>query len=679
MTEYQDAVQHPAQAFFDSELKRGSVLLSPLGLPVAMSGGFALTYTVTTPMHKCAVRCFHRDIPSIEKKYELISKKLKSLNSGYFVNFDFQNPGVKVHRNSYPIVKMDWVEGDPLGVWLDKKYSSVADLQKARTQFRAISTFLEKEGMAHGDIQNGNVMMAPAGAKLIDYDGMFVPGMTPGNGSEAGHKHFQHPLRSTSNFGPKMDRFSFIAVDLSLAALIEDKNLHPKFRNGGETIIFTGNDFADPHNSAVFQILLSNPKLKDSARNFAAICEADISAVPTLEDFLSAKNIPAAKARVDIRVPVEPRKVTYISAFPVIDALDFQAAARHVGDKIELIGQIVGVKEDFGRRGRGKNKPYVFINFGHWRGNIVKISIWSEGLAKLKEKPSPNWVGKWVSVTGLLDPPYSSARYGYTHLSVTVQEDGQIQTLDEAQARFRLGKGTAQSASSQKSGASQPRSTSTTKTTGTKPGSGSSNQDILKKFAGGQPKPTPQQPQATYSRAKPYSQPQRPAQQWSLSSVPGWVWVVGFLVLAYWLFGGSNSPKQTRPSSRTSEVPTQTSPRQSDQNRLSRDIARLPDASLKPAPVPAPSPAPVPIPAPNVSPRPQSPAPPTETARTNIPTPAPVVVPNNYLPSPGIPNLSGYDSETRRTIELACVRERTKGPVAYGACLNRQIASLQKK
>ena len=32
-----------------------------------------------------------------------------------------------------------------------------------------------------------------------------------------------------------------------------------------------------------------------------------------------------------------------------------------------------------------------------------------------------------------------------------------------------------------------------------------------------------------------------------------------------------------------------------------------------------------------------------------------------------IPNLSGYDSETRQTMELACSVERTHGPVAYGA------------
>jgi hypothetical protein len=42
-----------------------------------------------------------------------------------------------------------------------------------------------------------------------------------------------------------------------------------------------------------------------------------------------------------------------------------------------------------------------------------------------------------------------------------------------------------------------------------------------------------------------------------------------------------------------------------------------------------------------------------------------------------VPSLSGYDSETRQSMELACVSQNVKGPVAYGACLNQQIASLQ--
>jgi hypothetical protein len=280
------------------------------------------------------------------------------LGNGFFVTFDFQKPGIKIRQDAFPIVRMDWVEGDPLGVWLEKHFDNPPALQKARAEFFKIASFLEREGIAHGDIQNGNVMMSQGGIKLIDYDAMFVPSLPTGSGSETGHKHFQHPGRASRHYGPKMDRFSFIVLGLSLQALSEDKSLHRKFCEGGETIIFKANDFADPQQSQIFQWLLARPKLKDQVRNLAAICEADIAAVPTLEDFLTGRNIPTARAS---KAPL--RTKAYISAFPVVDALDFAAALRCVGDRVELIGKIVEVKHDVGRRGRARVKPYVFINF----------------------------------------------------------------------------------------------------------------------------------------------------------------------------------------------------------------------------------------------------------------------------------------------------------------------------
>jgi hypothetical protein len=437
ITDYHEAIQHPAQAFIDPDLKQGAVAENNLGLPLVMSGGFALTYAVTTPRRKCAVRCFHREIPAIQQKYDATSKKLRSLAIGCFVDFDFQQSGISVRQRVFPIVRMDWVEGDTLGIWLDKNFNNPRALEKARTDFVAIARFLEREGIAHGDIQNGNVMVADGEIKLIDYDGMFVPGMHPGNGSETGHRHFQHPGRRVSNFGPGMDRFSFIALDLSLRVLMEDKSLYSKFREGGETIIFKANDFADPQNSEIFRRLLAMPKLKGQARSFAAICEAPLAAVPTLDEFLSGRNIPAAKAPINATLASATKPAAaYIPAYPVVDALNFSAALQRVGDRVELIGRIVEIKPGSRKQGKGRSKRYVFINFGSWRGNIVKISIWSDGLARLKEQPSAKWIGRWVSVTGLMDVPYETKLY--KHLSITVQEEGQIQWLDDAQAGFRL-------------------------------------------------------------------------------------------------------------------------------------------------------------------------------------------------------------------------------------------------
>ena len=93
---------------------------------------------------------------------------------------------------------------------------------------------------------------------------MFVDGLPEGRGTEVGHKHFQHARRGTKEFGPDMDRFSFIVLDVSLEALQVDPSLHRRFREGGQAIIFKANDFADPSMSEVFHVLNASPTLREA-------------------------------------------------------------------------------------------------------------------------------------------------------------------------------------------------------------------------------------------------------------------------------------------------------------------------------------------------------------------------------------------------------------------------------
>jgi len=537
IVEYNEAIQHPAQAFTDPELKQGTVKENTLGLPLALSGGFALTYTVTTPRRKCAVRCFHREIPALEQKYSAIAGKLKSAANGYFVDFDFQRAGIKIRQNAYPIVRMDWIEGDPLGVWLDKNIGN-NQVENLRKQFFDLAGYLERLGIAHGDIQNGNVILGGSKLYLIDYDGMYVPGMKTGAGSETGHKHFQHPDRGPDDFGPTMDRFSFIVVDLSLRAVAGEPPLYRKFREGGETIIFKANDFADPSQSEIFRLLENRTDLKKDITNFAAICAAPIERVPSLEDFLAGKNIPAAPPIVIASKPKpSAQPAAYISAFAVIDARDFETALRHVGDRVELVGQIVELKDGVGQRGRGRGKPYVFVNFSHWKGSAVKLSIWSEGLQQLREKPSPSWVGRWVSVTGLVDAPYTSRRYHYTHVGITVEQEGQINQITETEALYRLKSlGKAQqprnrrilediipvaSGANRKAGATPIIIPSARPKAVSRPLTG--NQAIAQRFS-----PAPASSPNSGSQPA-YSVPTKSKHS---TGIPGWVWVVlGIIVL----------------------------------------------------------------------------------------------------------------------------------------------------
>ena len=442
IVDYNDAVQDP-RTFADPELKAGRVATTPLGLPLALSGGFALTYTVQTGQKKLAVRCFHREVPDAQNRYAKVSAKLRSLGSGYFVNFDFQPQGIRIRGQGYPIVKMDWAEGKTLSSYLDQVATNQTAISTLRSSFVALAEYLESNRIAHGDIQNENVIVQNSGLRLIDYDGMYVAGMPEGRGTEVGQKHFQHPGRTTALFGPKMDRFSFIVIDLSLEALQADPALHKRFREGGNAIIFNANDFSDPPSSEIFRILSGIPALRQGAERLATICMSPVSDVPTLSDFRVGRNIPTLAARA-IGIPSQPTAPkAYIGAFPVLNGKDFHAVMRRVGDKVELIGQIVSVKEGVGKRGRGRGLPYVFINFGLWNQESVKITIWSEGLGNLNTRPTASWVGRWISVTGLIDPPYEGKHYGrpYKNVGIAVVADNQIVQISEQDAKFRLGRG----------------------------------------------------------------------------------------------------------------------------------------------------------------------------------------------------------------------------------------------
>ena len=106
----------------------------------------------------------------------------------------------------------------------------------------------------------------------------------------------------------------------------------------------------------------------------------------------------------------------------------------HVGDRVELIGQIF----DVSRNTDIKGGAYIFVNFGDWKGESVKISIWSSSLNAITNHPDQSWVGKWISVVGLMEPPYHSNRYGYTHLAISITQDDQIHIISEKEAKFRL-------------------------------------------------------------------------------------------------------------------------------------------------------------------------------------------------------------------------------------------------
>jgi serine/threonine protein kinase len=433
LEQYTEALQYPDKALIDPALKAGSLKTTGLGLPLALCGGFALTYIVTTGGKKYAVRCFHKKSSNLEKRYEAISKKIKSLNSPYFVDFAFQSQGVRIAGGVFPVVKMAWATGETLASFVEANYRNKISLANLQGALQKLAAYLELNSIAHGDIQPENLMISGQGntLQLIDYDGMYVPEISSLGSAEIGQRNFQHPKRNEKLWNGQLDRFAFISLHCALKTLQADASYWDKTQSDQSAIIFRANDFSSPATSQIFRELSTKHV---EVKHFAQICSADLAKIPSLSDFISGKNIPAEQ--IVYVSPAATQKPVYLSAYPVVNALNFDDVTAFIGDVVEMIGQIVEVKEDRSKHGA----PYVFINFGPWKGQIAKVNIWSEGLAAMKNQPSSSWVGSWISVIGLVDPVFSkrTRHWNYEHVSITITQQGQLKQISQSEAQFRL-------------------------------------------------------------------------------------------------------------------------------------------------------------------------------------------------------------------------------------------------
>src|SRR6266487_6607799 len=255
MSDYQEAIQNPANCFSDGELKHGTPALNPLGLPQPVTGGFCSVYKVTRGRARWAVRCFLHNIPDLRDRYAQISKYLKKKPLPHTVGFEYVPEGILVRGTWHPVLKMEWVDGDTLNIWVEKHLQDSKALRKLADRWSEVVAALERAGIGHCDLQHGNILVGDSGElKLIDYDGMYVPPLRGRGSHEKGHPAYQHPEREGRDFDESVDRFSALVVQASLLALAEKPELWKKY-NEEDNLIFRRADFQSPDIAPVFKDL----------------------------------------------------------------------------------------------------------------------------------------------------------------------------------------------------------------------------------------------------------------------------------------------------------------------------------------------------------------------------------------------------------------------------------------
>ena len=314
LTEYHEAVQHPPKAFADPGLKAVTLELDRFGMPKPATGGNAVVYKAKEPgglltfKKTWAIRCFLRPISDHAERYEAISKHLRKVRLPYDVNFQFLKQGVQIRSHWFPIVKMQWADGDLLHSHIEKHLRDPASLAALRTKWVTLVSDLEAARVAHGDLQHGNILVRGGSIQLVDYDGMWVPALKGRHATETGHRAYQHPERSGKDYGQEIDRFSVLVIYLSLAALERDVTLWERFHTG-DNLIFVREDFHQLGRSAIWQQLrrIGSGQIDQLAAALATMVQQHPMKVSSLDSVL--KNLAYFKFPASIPASTPAKRV----------------------------------------------------------------------------------------------------------------------------------------------------------------------------------------------------------------------------------------------------------------------------------------------------------------------------------------------------------------------------------
>src|SRR5690242_2765352 len=93
--EYSTAIQNPASAFEDPELRAGRVETDRLGLPRPRAGNFAVVYKIDCTSRSWALKCFTREVADQQRRYAAISAYLDTAKSPYTVGFRYLTNGIR--------------------------------------------------------------------------------------------------------------------------------------------------------------------------------------------------------------------------------------------------------------------------------------------------------------------------------------------------------------------------------------------------------------------------------------------------------------------------------------------------------------------------------------------------------------------------------------------------------
>jgi hypothetical protein len=245
-------------------------------------GQSTVIFKVSQNNRSYAISCFVDAEPEIIDRYRQLETFLAKKQFSWKINFQLLEKTAWVSDEHFPVLQTDWTEALSLSDYIDTISNHTAALSQLQQLLVQLSGELEKEGIAHGNLNNRhirvNLMAGVPFLQLLDYDAMYIPPFQGKQSLYTGTPGFQHPMRLASDFNETIDRFSFWILLAGLEAIKTDPLLWSDAAARGfdksEQLLFTYRDLAFPEHSGMFNTLASykNPALSYYVEKLISFC-----------------------------------------------------------------------------------------------------------------------------------------------------------------------------------------------------------------------------------------------------------------------------------------------------------------------------------------------------------------------------------------------------------------------
>ena len=279
ISEYIEAIKSAEDNF--EELSYLRPVLGDDGLPVMTGGNFAEVFKMKNERNGkfYAIKCFTKEQEGRSKAYRQISEELKDISSPYVTSVRYLENELFVDTDQtketeFPVLLMDWVEGTTLDRYLRENLNDKYVIEMLAYRFSQLAQWLLLQPFAHGDLKPDNILVRKDGTLvLVDYDGMFVPGMRGQKARELGSPDFRHPQRTENDFDERIDDFPIISILVSLIGISISPNLLEKY-GAPDRLLFSKNDYANIDYRELIRelFMIDNENLRILTCTFVSLC-----------------------------------------------------------------------------------------------------------------------------------------------------------------------------------------------------------------------------------------------------------------------------------------------------------------------------------------------------------------------------------------------------------------------